>query len=359
MKPRLIILAHPRSGTGYAAWLCQQYGLDVGHERLKSDGISSWMWVTKDENPPYGHGYKPAPKGYEDFPIYLVRNPDDVILSTHYTEGATEAYREEKTDAGGGTFGGLIGASISFARWHIESEENWGKIPVIKLHHLPQFLETFTGKRLNPIPVRKVNDRSHPTDKSVLAETGVMRDICWNIFNNAMDPREAALLRHYKQNPKHHTWATLGNLEKAFYLAGVDPCGAYVLDAGCGRGAAGPELKKMGVDHVDGFDYSQDRVNEADKTGAYSLLWTGNIYDTSMGKYHAILCLEVLEHLAEPNKALNRLRGHGPVIGSVPLNHPYKAHLNVYTSQQDVESKLGVKALWSDKDRTWFLANKL
>lgn len=48
----LLFVGHPRCGTGYAANLCRQMGLDVGHERLGADGISSWMFaVEADENP--------------------------------------------------------------------------------------------------------------------------------------------------------------------------------------------------------------------------------------------------------------------------------------------------------------------
>ena len=48
----LLIVGHPRCGSGYAANLCQQMGLDIGHEKLGDDGISSWMFaVEADENP--------------------------------------------------------------------------------------------------------------------------------------------------------------------------------------------------------------------------------------------------------------------------------------------------------------------
>lgn len=48
----ILIIGHPRCGTGYAADLCRQVGLDVGHERLGSSGLSSWMFaVSADRNP--------------------------------------------------------------------------------------------------------------------------------------------------------------------------------------------------------------------------------------------------------------------------------------------------------------------
>lgn len=48
----LLILGHPRTGTKFAAELCGQLGLEVGHENDGKDGISSWMCaVDADENP--------------------------------------------------------------------------------------------------------------------------------------------------------------------------------------------------------------------------------------------------------------------------------------------------------------------
>ena len=40
----ILAVGHPRCGTGYAASLLQQFGLDVGHERAGRDGLSSWMF---------------------------------------------------------------------------------------------------------------------------------------------------------------------------------------------------------------------------------------------------------------------------------------------------------------------------
>ncbi len=48
----LLLVGHPRTGTGFAAELCGQFGLDIGHEDDGNDGISSWMFaVDAEENP--------------------------------------------------------------------------------------------------------------------------------------------------------------------------------------------------------------------------------------------------------------------------------------------------------------------
>lgn len=48
-----------------------------------------------------------------------------------------------------------------------------------------------------------------------------------------------------------------------------------VLDAGCGTGLAGEELRKRGFRHVDGFDLSNEMVDIAAKTGVYGRLAGG------------------------------------------------------------------------------------
>lgn len=50
---RLLISGHPRCGTGYAGGLCRQLGLDIGHEKIGSEGISSWMFAVDADRNPY------------------------------------------------------------------------------------------------------------------------------------------------------------------------------------------------------------------------------------------------------------------------------------------------------------------
>lgn len=53
----LMITGHPRCGTGYAAKLCQQMGLKIGHEALDRDGISSWMFAVNSAENPWGNDF--------------------------------------------------------------------------------------------------------------------------------------------------------------------------------------------------------------------------------------------------------------------------------------------------------------
>ena len=48
-KKRIIIIGTGRSGTAYTSMLLKQCGIDVGHERMGKDGVSSWYLTTKFE----------------------------------------------------------------------------------------------------------------------------------------------------------------------------------------------------------------------------------------------------------------------------------------------------------------------
>jgi hypothetical protein len=50
----LLIIGAPRGGTGFMARAMAEYGLDVGHESIGRDGISSWMFAVEDIDLPFG-----------------------------------------------------------------------------------------------------------------------------------------------------------------------------------------------------------------------------------------------------------------------------------------------------------------
>lgn len=80
---KILIIAPPRSGTGYAAKCLQDIGLDVGHERLGANGISSWLWaVDCVDNAKWGDNYQDIKP---DMTIMLVRNLFDHIASLAFS----------------------------------------------------------------------------------------------------------------------------------------------------------------------------------------------------------------------------------------------------------------------------------
>jgi predicted TPR repeat methyltransferase len=90
------------------------------------------------------------------------------------------------------------------------------------------------------------------------------------------------------------------------YLSAKD---SKLLDAGCGTGLVGIELKALGYDRVDGFDLSDSMAEQAIATGAYQQVLGGidmmraaeNYVDTS---YDAILSIGVFTLGHVPPEAL-------------------------------------------------------
>ena len=74
---KILVVGHPRTGTGYTAKLLQSWGLDVQHEKMGKDGTSNWTAATHDND-----------KWHTI--IYCVRNPKETIASVAYTEDIHE-----------------------------------------------------------------------------------------------------------------------------------------------------------------------------------------------------------------------------------------------------------------------------
>lgn len=80
---KFLVVGHPRTGTGFAASLMRQLGLDIGHETDGSDGVSSWMMSVDDpENPWAGHPIASSrSRLHWDFCVHPVRKITDAIPS--------------------------------------------------------------------------------------------------------------------------------------------------------------------------------------------------------------------------------------------------------------------------------------
>jgi len=82
-KKKILVVGHPRTGTGYTAKLLQSWGLDVQHEKMGKDGTSDWSLASGDKSLWQDVNFK----DYEwDIIIYCVRDPKESIPSILYTE---------------------------------------------------------------------------------------------------------------------------------------------------------------------------------------------------------------------------------------------------------------------------------
>lgn len=96
MQSKLIrVLAHPRSGTAYMASLMQLNGLDVGHEVMGKDGISSWMFAVQADNVPFTFdGSIPIDYSFTHT-IQVIREPISAISSIYHTEHGSLDWRSK------------------------------------------------------------------------------------------------------------------------------------------------------------------------------------------------------------------------------------------------------------------------
>jgi len=86
---KYLVLGHPRCGTGYSAELLKSYGLNIGHERMGTDGISCWQYVIKDDLPPFSKkdlNNKNRDQYIFDIIIHTIRDPFTALPSIYYTE---------------------------------------------------------------------------------------------------------------------------------------------------------------------------------------------------------------------------------------------------------------------------------
>jgi ubiquinone/menaquinone biosynthesis C-methylase UbiE len=163
--------------------------------------------------------------------------------------------------------------------------------------------------------------------------------------------QEADLLQHYNNNVNYSS-PIIGNMENILSLYGDPhyPMSAKVLDVGCGAGHASKYIRDRYKCTVIGIDYSEKRIDLARKDSDCEFIVCDVNHVLKHFKddyFDLIMAFETLEHLVDPSGVLHKckrvLKPNGMIIGSVPLNHPYVAHIHVYSSAQDVENQLGVE----------------
>ena len=78
----IVVLGHPRCGSGYASKLLNALGIEVGHEAMQRDGISSWMFVA-DDDCPWALNKEARTRKFKYFKhvIHHVRDPHTAIAS--------------------------------------------------------------------------------------------------------------------------------------------------------------------------------------------------------------------------------------------------------------------------------------
>lgn len=173
-ETKLILgLGHPRTGTGYTAKLLQSWGLDVGHEKMGSDGTVDWSLAAGDKSAWQEINFKDWE--WQNV-IYCLRDPRYSIPSIVYTEEKSLAFRESKIS---------LRNKSNPINSAIDSIVGWDNLilnlnPSIIYKIEEDSKELFEYLKNAEIPVKwnsslidiKQNEREHPSWEEMLDEFG-------------------------------------------------------------------------------------------------------------------------------------------------------------------------------------------
>jgi 2-polyprenyl-3-methyl-5-hydroxy-6-metoxy-1,4-benzoquinol methylase len=169
--------------------------------------------------------------------------------------------------------------------------------------------------------------------------------------------KEENLKKHYDSNLVYYSTNIDEILESIGYenIYTTNQNTFKVLDLGCGDGRACFKLAKkiLNTDRksanfqIVGVDYSQPRIDLANtKTNSDSIKFVcediHNYLDSCIEnniKFDLIIANEVIEHLENPREVVDKLKKISNwVVGTVPINLPYIAHLNVWKTVIDIKT---------------------
>jgi 2-polyprenyl-3-methyl-5-hydroxy-6-metoxy-1,4-benzoquinol methylase len=103
-----------------------------------------------------------------------------------------------------------------------------------------------------------------------------------------------------------------------------------VLDVGCGAGGVGPGLRAAGAERLTGIEMEPGPAEHA--RGIYDDVFTGTVEEALPslgGPFDTILCLDVLEHIADPAAVLRELRGVVADRGWLQVSVPNARHFSL------------------------------
>lgn len=103
-----------------------------------------------------------------------------------------------------------------------------------------------------------------------------------------------------------------------------------VLDVGCGAGANAACLRAAGATYIEGIELVSEQAARAAKR--FDCVMAGDfaaVADDLQGPFDSVLCLDVLEHMADPYSALRRLREVTVDGGHLQISIPNARHLSL------------------------------
>lgn len=173
--------------------------------------------------------------------------------------------------------------------------------------------------------------------------------------------REAELVEYYDQHVNYMSSVKPENAVKVVERLIDEPLqrNTRILDIGSGDGRVSTAIADQVGCQVLGIDCSPARVEKANKRvdelglqfrAEYMVDDISNcgLYSNDSEYFDVILLFEVLEHLEKPAEVFEMLYGRklapgGKIVGSVPLNMPDRAHLQLFRVLGDITDMFPVK----------------
>jgi 2-polyprenyl-3-methyl-5-hydroxy-6-metoxy-1,4-benzoquinol methylase len=130
-----------------------------------------------------------------------------------------------------------------------------------------------------------------------------------------------------------------------------------VLDVGCGEGNVGVTARRAGAERVVGVEVFPDAAARAAEVldRVVTAPIEGALDELADERFDTVLCLDVLEHLADPGAVLRRLTGVAAAGARLMVSVPNARHLSLVWDLL-VHGTFGYTD-WGHRDRThlrWF-----
>jgi 2-polyprenyl-3-methyl-5-hydroxy-6-metoxy-1,4-benzoquinol methylase len=116
--------------------------------------------------------------------------------------------------------------------------------------------------------------------------------------------------------------------------------GKRILDAGCGLGIFTRSIReRFDTSDISGFDFSDSAVAQACEQGEGMKFFRHDVYDSLPEKYDVVICMELLEHLINPEAAARNLLDCLPDDGILFLTVPdgrvdrHVRHINFWSPE--------------------------
>lgn len=182
--PLLLVTGCARSGTGYIAKFLQESGLEFGHEYLKKDGLSCWLWTFDTVGDTAW--FKPRKGLMFKHIFHQVRHPLKVITSLSLTDppgsDTTWGYIQRQIPQIYEYDSHIIKCAKYWYYWNLEAEKiaEW-TYQVEELELNLHLFERKLGVSLDPDLLKRISKKTN-------TRMEIEKYLSWDDLKNQLEP---------------------------------------------------------------------------------------------------------------------------------------------------------------------------